>query len=343
MAPLPYDAPKVAGAPLSSVPETAAPPPGTSGPQPATRPDGTPPAGSTMFMAVAAPLITVPGSAMPDGSPGHLSGRADLVSGSVFTHQEDTPAVLGQVTPMSSKMDRMNPGGVVVSPAVLGRTASVQSAKPASTTRTRPEQQSGKWPETESAVVPRTEAAVVKTTADAPATPPTEPPPLVATAQATSAPVEPPKNPDLPVDRMTTGSSAVRHSAALQMNPSDRGMFVPNAGPPPSEVPPNPAPQGQTSRGGQIDPYAPQTGGYMSPMMLGGMGGGHTSQQGSRVTAVPNEPRPDAWDPSDAGPGALGRRAPEPDGRESPLSEADLHAQLAETLAELDRLTERGK
>jgi len=83
----------------------------------------------------------------------------------------------------------------------------------------------------------------------------------------------------------------------------------------------------------------------MSPMMMGGMGGS-MSQQNGRMSAVPNEPRPEVWDPSSGAPIALGRRAaPEPaqEARDQELSQEDVQAQLAEKFAELDRLLERGK
>ncbi|ONI87845.1 hypothetical protein ALI144C_07840 [Actinosynnema sp. ALI-1.44] len=303
---------------------------------------------------------------------------------------ESEPHERGRVapTPPVAEVDVLVSTGDVVSPAVLGRTETVPAAGPSTKSPnktkapgkerklvkevggTHPEQRPDKRLVTESSATalvagaPGTEAIVVRTTSDTPASGGAEPlsrisqgEPMVAVATAQSTPAEPPvppKDPDPTVERNTAtttpGSGAVRHSAALQMNPADRGMFVPNTGTPPGtaqppvEVPPNPAPQGHTGRGAQTDPYASQMGGYpMSPMMLGGTGGGGMPQQGSRVTAVPNEPRPEAWDPQDAGPGALGRREPEVRQSEPRLSRADLQAQLTEKLAELDRLMERGR
>jgi hypothetical protein len=63
------------------------------------------------------------------------------------------------------------------------------------------------------------------------------------------------------------------------------------------------------------------------------------------MAAMPNEPRPEVWDPATGAPIAVGRREREPE-EEKPsekLSQADIQAALAEKFAELDRLTERGK
>jgi hypothetical protein len=81
--------------------------------------------------------------------------------------------------------------------------------------------------------------------------------------------------------------------------------------------------------------------------MMGGMGGMGGSQQNGRMAAMPNEARPEVWDPATGAPVAVGRREPAPQEEEKPgekkLSQADIQAALAEKFAELDRLTERGK
>lgn len=147
--------------------------------------------------------------------------------------------------------------------------------------------------------------------------------------------------------------------AAWQMDPQERGMFVPTAGaaaggdaPQSAGQPPtdpatgplmDPAARSHSAHGGAAGPADPSaSSGYpMSPMMFGGMSG-QSSQQNGRMAAVPNEPRPEVWDSSNGTPTALGRPEPSPEDREPELSQADAQALLAAKLAELDRLVERG-
>lgn len=137
----------------------------------------------------------------------------------------------------------------------------------------------------------------------------------------------------------------------LNPEPESRGMFAPGtattdglAGQGPAETA-NGAGPAQAARGLTPDPYAP---GHMSGMpmgMMGGMGGAGGNQQNGRMAAMPNEPRPEVWDPVTGAPiPVVGRRAPEPEEKPGEqLSQAEIQATLAEKFAELDRLTERGK
>ncbi|MEV0679409.1 WXG100 family type VII secretion target [Actinosynnema sp. NPDC050436] len=89
-----------------------------------------------------------------------------------------------------------------------------------------------------------------------------------------------------------------------------------------------------------VDSSAVPPGGYpMSPMMFGGAAG-QAPQQNARTAAMPTEPRPEFWDSAEDS-GVLGgrppaHRAPAPD-------PVDGDAALADKLAELDRLVERGR
>ncbi|ALG10357.1 hypothetical protein [Kibdelosporangium phytohabitans] len=293
-----------------------------------------------------------------------------------------TPAVLGHGQPAAmplSHVDETAVAGVAVVPAVLGRAdsgpATGKAVQPLKVTKTpatkgtrtvgkpveeKIQREPGQHPDTVpvaplAAGVHSADAIVVKTSADVPVATGgnSQGEPMVAVA-GQSSPAEPPVDPDKVTPKrsfaMTAGSGgvpavggAVQQSAALQMNPADRGMFVPGAELLPGDVQPpaEPATRGHSARAG--DPNAQLSGYPMSPMMLGGMGGGQMSQQNSRVAAVPSEPRPEVWDSSNAGPGALGRREPEPERHQAGMSKVEVEAQLAEKLAELDRLIERGK
>ena len=100
-------------------------------------------------------------------------------------------------------------------------------------------------------------------------------------------------------------------------------------------------------RGASPDPSAGQ---HMSGMPMGmgmgmGIGGMGGAQQGGRMAALPNEPRPEVWDPLGGGPAAVGKRArqAEEDKPGEKLTQAEIQAALEAKFAELDRLTERGK
>jgi WXG100 family type VII secretion target len=139
------------------------------------------------------------------------------------------------------------------------------------------------------------------------------------------------------------GGGGVTHAIAL--DPQARGMFVPGTTTADGlTVPGEPvtAP-GAPGHGVPADPSAsPHMGGF--PMgMMGGMGGQMGQQNGGRMAAMPNEPRPEVWDPSNGTPVAVGRREREQEKREPELSKEQVQAALAEKFAELDRLTERGK
>jgi hypothetical protein len=79
----------------------------------------------------------------------------------------------------------------------------------------------------------------------------------------------------------------------------------------------------------------------MSPMMMGGMGGGMQGQNG-RMAAMQNEPRPEVWDPATGAPIAVGRRAEqqreESEEGKPALTKEQVQAALAEKFAQLDRL-----
>jgi uncharacterized protein YukE len=141
----------------------------------------------------------------------------------------------------------------------------------------------------------------------------------------------------------------------LDLEPKSRGMFAPGTTTPDglvgqttAETISGAAAPAASGRGVTADPYASGhmgMGGMPMGMMMGGMGGLGGNQQNGRMAAMPNEPRPEVWDPSTGAPTAVGRREPEPE-EEKPgekLSQADIQAALAEKFAELDRLTERGK
>lgn len=107
----------------------------------------------------------------------------------------------------------------------------------------------------------------------------------------------------------------------------------------------DPAAPGQAAGTDSQSPQ--QAGGFpMSPMMLGGMAGGMSTPQHGRMADMPNEPRPQVWDPVTSTPVVVGRSVPEPEPKPPPrpeLSKEDIHNQLAEKFAELDRLTQRRK
>lgn len=190
--------------------------------------------------------------------------------------------------------------------------------------------------------------------------------PAQATEPAPEVPATKPEEQSTPVDTSaltkkplsfsaSAGGGGGAHMVAAQLDPEARGMFAPTANPDalvagqlPGEPAVSPAATAGSPRG-QADPYSSQhMGGMpMSPMMMGGMGGG-MSQQNGRMAAMPNEPRPEVWDPLTGAPIALGRRepapAPEPSQeKEQVLTPAEVQARLAEKFAELDRLMERGK
>ncbi len=97
----------------------------------------------------------------------------------------------------------------------------------------------------------------------------------------------------------------------------------------------------------RVDPHQgmPMGGIPMSPMMMGGMGGG-LPQQGGRMTNLSAESR-DAWDGVAGAPNAIGKREPgrddEPCESQKPVSAEEAQARLADKLAELDRLIQRRK
>ena len=194
-------------------------------------------------------------------------------------------------------------------------------------------------------LVPAQAAAAVEPAPEVPATKPEEPAAPVDTSALTKKP--------LSFSASAGGGGA--HMVAAQLDPEARGMFAPTANPDalvPGQVPGEPVVSPAATAGsprGQADPYSSQhMGGMpMSPMMMGGMGG-QMSQQNGRMAAMPNEPRPEVWDPLTGTPIALGRRepaqAPEPSQeKDQVLTPAEVQARLAEKFAELDRLMERGK
>ncbi|MFL6119323.1 MAG: hypothetical protein ACJ73U_06875, partial [Actinophytocola sp.] len=146
------------------------------------------------------------------------------------------------------------------------------------------------------------------------------------------------------------GGGGVTHAVAL--DPHARGMSAPGTTTPdgltvPVEPTTGAAAQGASGRAA-TDPYASQhMGGFpMSGMMMGGMGGMGGQQNNGRMAALPNEPRPEVWDPATGAPIAVGKREQEkeqPQEREPELSREEVRAALTEKFAELDRLMERGK
>lgn len=148
------------------------------------------------------------------------------------------------------------------------------------------------------------------------------------------------------------GSGGVTHAVAL--DPVRRGLFAPGtttadalAGQVPPGTPTVPA-GSQTTHADPNGTSGHMGGMPMSPMMLGGMAGGG-QQQGGRMAAMPNEPRPDVWDPATVAPVAVGRRAQEQQDEQEEreparhLSKEEVQAALAEKFAELDRLSGRGR
>ncbi|TDV42170.1 WXG100 family type VII secretion target [Actinophytocola oryzae] len=146
------------------------------------------------------------------------------------------------------------------------------------------------------------------------------------------------------------GGGGVTHAIAL--DPQSRGMFAPGTatadGLTVSDQITGATAPGASGRGAVTDPNASPHMGGMPMGMMGGMGGmGGQQQNGGRMAAMPNEPRPEVWDPSNGAPHAVGRREQEREQREErapePLSKEQVQAALAEKFAELDRLMERGK
>jgi uncharacterized protein YukE len=219
---------------------------------------------------------------------------------------------------------------------------------------------SGQPAETHSLVTPqqRHEVAAAVAGGGTPATHGTPATPLAPAAKVTPAGLQHALETDAsgkPVTFSLAGGGAGGVHQALNLEPQSRGMFAPGTATPDGLVGQTtaetisgatPAPSG---RGAAADPYGS---GHMGmggmPMgMMGGMGGMGGSQQNGRMAAMPNEARPEVWDPATGAPVAVGRREPAPQEEEKPgekkLSQADIQAALAEKFAELDRLTERGK
>ena len=140
---------------------------------------------------------------------------------------------------------------------------------------------------------------------------------------------------------------------AIALDPEQHGLFAPGATTAdglPGQVPGTTTGSAVTGAA-RTDPYGAGQGHMggmpMSPMMMGGMGGG-MQQQNGRMAAMPNEPRPEAWDPVTGAPVAVGRRAePEPEqeqaDRQPALTKEQVQAALAEKFAQLDRLSGRMK
>lgn len=144
----------------------------------------------------------------------------------------------------------------------------------------------------------------------------------------------------------------------VALDPEQHGLFAPGAAIAdglPGQVPGATAGSAGTGQAARTDPYGAGSGHMggmpMSPMMMGGMGGG-MQQQNSRMAAMPNEPRPEAWDPVTGAPVAVGRRTePEPEreqeqeqaDRQPALTKEQVQAALAEKFAQLDRLRGRIK
>jgi hypothetical protein len=139
----------------------------------------------------------------------------------------------------------------------------------------------------------------------------------------------------------------------VAFDPEQRGLFAPGTTTPdglPGQVPDTTiGPAGAGQAAARTDPYGSGSGHMggmpMSPMMMGGMGGG-MQQQNGRMAAMQNEPRPEVWDPVTGPPVAVGRRAEqqeqeEPEEREPALTKEKVRAALAEKFAELDRLSGR--
>jgi hypothetical protein len=181
--------------------------------------------------------------------------------------------------------------------------------------------------------------------------------PAETPAPPPEAPAKPDGTPTLDSGGTDTFATTVpteggENASNVTFNPESRGMFAPGATQ--DALPDLPAEQGTgpaaSGRGGAVDaPSGPMGGGMpMAPMMGGGMGmgmGGMGQQQGGRMAAMPNEARPEIWDPATTSPNVVGRRDQEPErgNSESPLSKEDIKARLGEKFADLDRLMERRK
>src|SRR6476469_5214030 len=218
---------------------------------------------------------------------------------------------------------------------------------------------SGQPAETHSLVTPQQRhevaAAVAGGGTTTHATPGTPAKPLVPAAHATPAALQHALETDAQGKPLTFSHGGGGVHQVVNLEPHSRGMFAPGTTTPDALV-------GQTTaetisgttptpsaRGVTADPLASGHMGGMPMGMMGGMGGMGGNQQNGRMAAMPNEPRPEVWDPASGAPGAVGRREREPvrEEEEKPsekkLSQADIQVALAAKFAELDRLTERGK